>query len=104
MLDRGPRADVAAMQPVWCFFGGEGAAVLALAPNPERMLIDGREYIAVLVPTAPVPVGGALIYVPSDWVRPANIGVDKLSAIYVSMGLNAPPSPRAAVTPPRPAR
>jgi uncharacterized membrane protein len=97
MIGTGPRADVAAMQPVWCFFGGEGAAVLALAPNPEALTIDGRAYRAVLMPTAPVPIGGALLYVPAEWVRPANIGVEKLSAIYVSMGLNAPPAPPAAV-------
>jgi uncharacterized membrane protein len=97
MLGSGPKADVAAMQPVWCFFGGGGAAVLALAPNPETLTIDGRAYRAVLVPTAPVPVGGALLYVPTEWVRPANIGVEKLSAVYVSMGLTAPPSPAAAV-------
>jgi uncharacterized membrane protein len=39
-----------------------------------------------------VPFGGALIYVPAEWVRPANFGVDKLTAIYVSMGITPPPS------------
>jgi uncharacterized membrane protein len=48
-----------------------------------------------LIPTAPVPIGGALIYVPTEWVRPADIGVEKLSAVYVSMGITAPPSPPA---------
>lgn len=61
------------------------------------MEIEGRRYLAVLVPTAPVPFGGALIYVPAEWVRPAEIGVDKLTAIYVSMGITPPPAlPRAA--------
>jgi uncharacterized membrane protein len=31
--------------------------------------------------------------VPAPWVRPANIGVDKLTAIYVSMGITPPPAP-----------
>jgi uncharacterized membrane protein len=44
----------------------------------------------VLVPTAPVPFGGALIYVPVEWVRPAGIGVERLTAIYVSMGMTSP--------------
>jgi uncharacterized membrane protein len=87
-------ADIGAMSPVWCFFGGQGAAVLALAPSPQPIDIDGRSYLAVLVPTAPVPFGGALLYVPAEWVRPADIGVDKLTAIYVSMGITAPPAPR----------
>jgi len=71
-------ADIGAMRPVWCFFGGEGTAVLALAPSAQEIEIEGRSYLAVLVPTAPVPFGGALIYVPHDWVRPRDIGVDKL--------------------------
>ena len=66
-------ADIGAMRPVWCFFGGEGTAVLALAPSAQEIEIEGRSYLAVLVPTAPVPFGGALIYVPHDWVRPATL-------------------------------
>jgi uncharacterized membrane protein len=88
-------ADIGAMSPVWCFFGGEGgAAVLALAPSAQAIEIDGRRYFPVLVPTAPVPFGGALIYVPEEWVRPASIGVDTLTAVYVSMGITPPPAPR----------
>ena len=30
---------------------------------------------AVLVPSAPAPFGGTLIYVPSEWIRPAEGGV-----------------------------
>ena len=92
LLDQKQEADIGAMSPVWCFFGEEGAAVLALAPSAQPVEIDGKRYLAVLVPTAPVPFGGALIYVPADWVRPANIGVDKLTAIYVSMGITPPPA------------
>ena len=44
----------------------------------------------VLVPFAPVPFGGALIYVPQDWVRPAEGGVEKLVNVYVSMGVTPP--------------
>jgi uncharacterized membrane protein len=100
LLHKRQHADVGAMSPVWCFFGGNGAAVLALAPNPEPLVIDGRDYVAVLVPTAPVPFGGALMYVPAEWIRPADIGVDRLTAVYVSMGITPPPSPQAARTAP----
>jgi uncharacterized membrane protein len=96
LLDQKQEADIGAMSPVWCFFGGKGAAVLALAPSAQPIEIDGQGYLAVLVPTAPVPFGGALIYVPAAWVRPADIGVDKLTAIYVSMGITSPPTPRPA--------
>jgi uncharacterized membrane protein len=49
------------MTPVWCFFGGDGTAVLELAPSPDPIDIEGRLYRAVLVVTAPVPFGGGLL-------------------------------------------
>jgi uncharacterized membrane protein len=84
------------MSPVWCFFGGEGgAAVLALMPSSKPVVIGGEEYVGVLVPSAPVPLGGALVYVPRRWVKPAEGGVDELMSVYVSMGVT-PPRPPAA--------
>lgn len=94
LLDK-KQGDIGAMSAVWCFFGGEGVAVLALAPSAEPVTIDGRKYIAVLVPTSPVPIGGGLVYVPVEWVKPANFGIEKLTEIYVSMGLTPPPSSAA---------
>ena len=88
-------ADIAAMSPVWCFFGGDGVAVLGLLPNPEPIEIDGRLHLTVLVPTAPIPVGGGLLYVPAAWVRPAEIGIDTLTSVYLSMGIT-PPRPGTA--------
>ena len=87
-------ADIAAMSPVWCFFGGDGVAVLGLLPNPEPIEIDGRMHLTVLVPTAPIPVGGGLLYVPADWVKPPAIGIDTLTSVYLSMGIT-PPRPGA---------
>ncbi len=84
------QGDIGTMSAVWCFFGGDGVAVLGLAPSPDPVNIDGRSYFAVLVPTAPVPIGGGLLYVPVEWVKPANMGIDKLTEIYVSMGLTPP--------------
>ncbi|MOA55052.1 hypothetical protein D3C78_1787730 [compost metagenome] len=42
------------------------------------------------MPTAPIPVGGGLIYVPVEWVRPADMGVEGLTSVYLSMGLTPP--------------
>lgn len=79
------------MSPVWCLFGGEqGAAVLALLASPKPVVIGEREYLGVLIPSAPVPVGGALVYVPAAWVKPAEGGVEHLMAVYVSMGVTPP--------------
>jgi uncharacterized membrane protein len=98
LLDQKDDADIGAMSPVWCVFGGKGAAVLALAPSAEPIDIDGQRYLGVLIPTAPVPFGGALLYVPAEWVRPADIGVERLTAIYVSMGITPPPTPRVGTS------
>jgi uncharacterized membrane protein len=74
--------------PVWCFFGGEpGATVLALLPTSQAVTTGKEEYPGILVPSAPVPVGGALIYVP---VRPAEGGLDQLMTVYISMGVTVP--------------
>ena len=73
--------------------------LLGLAPSHDPVEIDGRQYFAVLVPTAPVPIGGGLLYVPVEWVKPANMGIDKLTEIYVSMGLTPPSSANATASP-----
>jgi uncharacterized membrane protein len=79
------------MTPVWLHFGGQGqAAVLGLLSSPQAVMVGDAPYLAVLVPTAPVPVGGALIYVPESWVQKADVGVDGLTSIYVSMGVTSP--------------
>jgi uncharacterized membrane protein len=91
MLERKEKTDLQTMSPVWCFFGGEGGtAVLALLPTPEQILLGGQPCHVVMVPTAPVPFGGALFFVPSEWVKPASFGVEGLTSIYVSMGISAP--------------
>jgi len=83
--------DMKSMQPVWCHFGGKGgAAALALLSSPEAVLVDGVPSLAVIIPTAPVPIGGGLLYVPKDWVSPADVGMDALTSLYVSMGVTSP--------------
>jgi uncharacterized membrane protein len=89
------------MSAVWCHFGGppdqrdkdahvsQGVVVLALLSTPEPVLIDGLPYLGVIVPTAPVPVGGGLLYVPRHWVRPADMGIEAVTSIYVSMGITS---------------
>jgi len=83
------------MSPAWCYFGGKpGAAVLALLPSKTPVQLGGESYLAVLIPSAPVPFGGALVYVPADWVEAAEGGIDELMSVYVSMGIT-PPGPQA---------
>ncbi len=92
MMDaNGQSSEFQAMSVVFCVFGQEtGAAFLALLPTPEVFRIGETDYHAVLIPSAPVPVGGSLIFVPTASVRPANVSVDALMSIYVSMGVTGP--------------
>jgi uncharacterized membrane protein len=91
MLDKSDEADLKGMRAVFCFFGKEHpTALLALLTSPQRFHINGHDYHAVIVPTAPVPVGGGLIFVPVESVVPADLSVDGLMSIYVSMGVTAP--------------
>jgi len=90
MLSRREGDGLRSMSPVWCDFGGAGGAtVLGLLSSPEPIEIGGQRFRAVLIPTAPVPIGGALIYVPEAWVKPAQIGMEGLTSIYVSMGVTS---------------
>jgi uncharacterized membrane protein len=98
LVDRKQGDGLKGMSPVWCFFGGDGgAAVLALLPTPEPITIGGEKYHSILVPSAPVPVGGGLIYVPARWIKPAEMGVEELMTIYVSMGVSVPRKLPAAI-------
>ena len=90
MFDR-KNEDVKAMAPVLCSFGGVGGpAMLALMPSPTPVRIGGHDYHVVIVPTAPVPIGGALLCVPVDCVQPAGCNFDGLVNVFMSMGASAP--------------
>lgn len=90
MLDRQDQADLQGMSVVYCIFGGDhGAGVLALLVSPQVFHIAGRDYNIVIIPTAPVPFGGALLFVPTETIIDADMSVDGLMSTYVSMGLTA---------------
>lgn len=103
MMDKKKSADLQGMRVVFCQFGKEtGAAFLALLPTPTLFRIGDVDYHAVLIPSAPVPVGGSLIFVPAASVVSADLSVDAFMSIYVSMGVTGPQflqSPPAEVLP-----
>jgi uncharacterized membrane protein len=91
MLEKKEDANLKGMRVVFCMFGaGDGAAFLALLVSPERFRIRERDYQIVIVPTAPVPIGGGLLFVPAEAIQPTELSVDGLMSIYVSMGVTAP--------------
>jgi len=80
------------MTPVWCMFGREkDIMTLGLLATPEALEIDGKAYYAVIVPTAPIPVGGGLLFIEVARVQEAKeVGIEALASIYMSMGVTAP--------------
>ena len=90
MFDQKDAAAMKSMQVVFCYFGKEaGAGFLALLVSPERYRINSRDYQIIVVPTAPVPIGGGLLFVPAEVVQPTDLSVEGLMSIYVSMGITA---------------
>lgn len=80
----------ASMRPVSVRFGGE-VEMLALQVSTKTYNVNGRGMLLILVPTAPVPVGGALIFMAPEAVAPVEgMGVEELMTFYVSMGTMAP--------------
>lgn len=79
------------MSPVMCYFSGDfSIATPALLPTSQQVFIDGRGYHVVIIPSAPVPFGGALLCVRAELVKPANCSIDELVGVYMSMGTSAP--------------
>jgi len=91
LFNTGDNQAVRGMSPVFCFFGGGGeCGLLAFLVSPERVQVQGRDYQMVMVPTAPVPFGGALLFVPAENIVLADMSVDAMMSIYLSMGISAP--------------
>lgn len=88
----GPQAagELAGMSVVACRFGG-GADAMALLVTPEIFDIGGQPRQLVLVPTAPVPMGGALLFLPpSTVVSVPGMGLEDFVRFYMSMGSAVP--------------
>ncbi len=89
LFDARTQPDLKTMSPVMCHFGGHGGtAVLALLTSNDTIEINGSSYYSVLIPTSPIPIGGAILYMPVNWVEKVDIGIDTLLNIYVSMGVS----------------
>lgn len=91
LFDKKEDAEIKAMSVVYCYFGSQGSAgVLALMPTSEKFEIDGKDYHVVIIPTAPLPFGGGLIFFPAELVKQIDMSVDNFMSIYVSMGVTTP--------------
>lgn len=92
LLSKEGSSSTRGMTPVWCRFGESPCTmVLGLLSSPDPVWICGEPFKAVIVPTAPVPVGGGLLFLPASRVTLAEgVGVEALTSIYVSMGVTTP--------------
>jgi uncharacterized membrane protein len=89
MFEPGDQEELKSMTPVLCTFGGPGGtAIPAFMPSADMLQIGGADYHVVMIPTAPIPLGGAIMCVPAEWVSPMDCGVDGLLSIYMSMGMS----------------
>lgn len=81
------------MTPVLCYLGDDrNAAIPALMPTSELVRLGDIDYHMVIIPTAPVPFGGALLCVKASWIEPVACGFEELVGVYMSMGVTAPRS------------
>ena len=91
MLEPKESADMRSMTPIICNFGGEsGTGFPAFLPTSETFLFNGEDYQVVMIPTAPLPFGGAIMCVPKKCVTRLDCGIDGLLNIYMSMGTVVP--------------
>ncbi len=93
----GNKADeMSSMAVCRVVFGGGIETVAFLASN-ETFDLGGGPCKLVLIPTAPVPIGGALLMVPVDKVQVIpDMKFDDLAKLYLTMGMTPPPQMRAS--------
>jgi uncharacterized membrane protein len=90
MIGGAPGGELKGMAVVAVRFGVD-TEVLALLATPQVFDLGSGPRHLIVCPTAPVPVGGAMLFVEVSRVRRVpSLGVDDLAKFYVSMGTIAP--------------
>ena len=91
MVEPKKGAELESMTAVLCRFGDNSDSCFpAFMPTSETIVIDQAEYRVVMIPTAPVPFGGAILCVRKEWVTKLDCGVEGLLNMYLSMGTAMP--------------
>jgi uncharacterized membrane protein len=83
----------AAKRVVQIVDSGDGTNMKSMTPflsTSETVLVQGEEFHVIMIPTAPVPLGGAIMCVPRAWITELDCGIDGLLNVYMSMGTTAP--------------
>lgn len=88
MFQRDPANDLHGMEVVYCSFGEHGSAgFLGLLVDHRVYRFNGRQCQVVYVPTAPVPMTGAVIFAAVESVHRVDMQVDELLKIRFSIGV-----------------
>lgn len=84
--------ELSSMRVVACRFGGDaGADILALQPSSEPLIVGGEERMLIYMPSAPLPMTGAIVLVPrASVIEVEGVAVDDLLKYYISLGTISP--------------
>lgn len=93
MIGMREEQELASMRPISCRFGGEESSdVLALLASDKPLFIGGKPRMLVYIPSAPLPMTGALVLVPPEnVVEVPGLALEDLLKYYVSLGTVLPP-------------
>jgi uncharacterized membrane protein len=84
--------EMSAMSACRVEFGG-GVETVAFLASPDPIDVGGGPSHLVLIPTAPVPIGGALLLVPAEKVHVlSDMKFDDIARLYLTMGMAPPPA------------
>ncbi|WP_164155334.1 DUF502 domain-containing protein [Sandarakinorhabdus rubra] len=93
MMGTGQGGEMSGMSVVSVSFGDHVEALALLTSPRLHDFGQGPRYL-ILIPTAPVPVGGGMLFVEASRVKPVpSMGVDDLAKLYVTMGTLSGPEP-----------
>ena len=92
LMPSGDVDNLKGMRVVYVRFGEAASSpgTLALMPSMELFLIGGKGHWIVIVPTAPIPVGGAMLFVPTESVFSTDLTIDAFAGSFVSLGVTTP--------------
>ncbi len=95
MMGQSPGGEMSGMSVVSVSFGDHVEALALLTSPRLHDFGQGPRYL-ILIPTAPVPVGGGMLFVEASRVKPVpSMGVDDLAKLYVTMGTLSGPGAAA---------
>jgi uncharacterized membrane protein len=90
MIGKSPTGELQGMAVVMVRYGDD-IDMMALLATPKIFDLGHGPQHLVMLPTAPVPIGGAMMFVGVERVRHMpELGVDDMAKFYVSMGTIAP--------------